>query len=274
MKIIADSGSTKTKFAVVSDNGDVNFVLTDGINPYYQSGDDIQKCLSTQLLPNIKIPEKVTSVEFYGAGCSVTDKIETVKYAIKSIFPFASVTVGSDMIGAAKALCGKDKGIACIMGTGSNSCFWDGTKIIQNVPALGFIIGDEGSGGVLGKLLVADILKNQAPKDIQELFYSKYNMDAAYIVDRIYKQPFPNRFLASFAPFLSENINNQYCYNLVYNSFCSFINRNLKQYPSGYKANFTGSVAYYFRNILAKAIADCGMELGIIEREPMQRLLF
>ncbi|MCQ2350802.1 MAG: ATPase [Paludibacteraceae bacterium] len=273
MKIIADSGSTKTKFAVVSDNGDVKYVLTDGINPYYQSGEEIQKCLNTQLLPNIDTPDKVLTVEYYGAGCSVADKIETVKYAIKSIFPFASVTVGSDMIGAAKALCGYEKGIACILGTGSNSCFWDGTKIIQNVPALGFIIGDEGSGGVLGKLLVADILKNQAPKDIQDLFFKKFNMDAAYIVDRIYKQPFPNRFLASFAPFLSENIEHQYCHTLVYNSFCSFINRNLKQYPHGYKVNFTGSVAYYFKDILATAIADCGMELGLIEREPMQRLL-
>ncbi len=273
MKIIADSGSTKTKFAVVSDNGDVNFVLTDGINPYYQTEDNIKECITSGLLPSISDPDSVKNIEFYGAGCSVIDKINIVQYAFKSVFRLADVEVASDMVGAAKALCGNDSGIACIMGTGSNSCLWDGSKIVQNVPALGFIIGDEGSGGVLGKLLVADILKNQAPSDIQKLFYGKYNMDAAYIVDRIYKQPFPNRFLASFAPFLSENITNPYCYNLVYNSFCSFINRNLKQYPSGYKVNFTGSVAYYFRNILASALADCGMELGIIVQEPIQRLL-
>jgi len=267
MRIIADSGSTKTKFAIIKAGVETRFVLTDGINPFYQSTDDIIATLRSQLLPEI-VGEAIEEVEFYGAGCTA-EKAPIVKEAIKTLFPDANIFVGSDLLGAAKALCGDKPGIACILGTGSNSCLYDGEKIVQNVSPLGFILGDEGSGANLGKLLVADILKNQAPEDIRDKFFKKYGLTAADIIDRVYRKQFPNRFLASFAPFLSENIDNDYCRALVYNAFVSFIRRNLKHYPDGYAVSFTGSVAYYFKDILEKAVKDEGMTIGTIMQAPL-----
>lgn len=272
MKIIADSGSTKTKFALV-EGGAVKYVLTAGINPYYQSGEDIESTLRTQLLPEVAKPESVRSIEFYGAGCGPADKIAIVRDALQAIFLGSTIIVASDLLGAAKALCGEEAGIACILGTGSNSCYYDGEKIVQNVSPLGFILGDEGSGAVLGKLLVADILKNQAPKSLADKFFRKYNYTSAEIIDKVYRKPFPNRFLASLAPFISENIDDAYCHSLVYNSFKAFIDRNLRQYPAGLPVHFTGSVAYYFRAILEDAMTASGLKLGRIVREPIELLI-
>lgn len=268
MKIVADSGSTKTKFVLTSEENENRFVLTDGINPFYQTTDDIVSTLTKQLVPYIADASKVQSIEFYGAGCT-KEKSPVVAEALKAIFKNASITVDTDLTGAAKALCGSQPGIACILGTGSNSCLWDGENIVKNVSPLGFILGDEGSGAVLGKLLIADILKNQAPAEICEKFNKKYGLTAADIIDRVYRKQFPNRFLASFAPFLSENIENAYCRTLVYNAFVSFIRRNLKQYPDGYTVSFTGSVAYHFKEILTKAVKDEDMKLGIINKSPL-----
>lgn len=272
MRIVADSGSTKTKFAIVS-GGVARYVLTDGINPYYQSCDDIITTLKSQLLPRVEEPDDVKCIEFYGAGCGPADKIAIVRDALQSVFVYASILVASDLLGAAKALCAGEPGIACILGTGSNSCYYDGEKIAQNVSPLGFILGDEGSGAVLGKLLVADILKNQAPPKIIEKFFAKYGFTSAEVVDKVYRKPFPNRFLASLAPFLSENIEHAYCHNLVYNSFNSFIDRNLRQYPAGLPVHFTGSVAYHFSTILQEALADRGVKLGIIVQDPLAMLV-
>ncbi len=272
MKIIADSGSTKTKFALV-EGGAVEYVHTDGINPYYQGVEDIVSTLKVQLLPKIAEPENVNYIEFYGAGCGPADKIAIVRDALQSVFLYAAIIVSSDLLGAAKALCGVEAGIACILGTGSNSCYYDGEKIVQNVSPLGYILGDEGSGAVLGKLLVADILKKQAPKIVRDKFFAKYSYTSADIIDRVYRKPFPNRFLASFAPFLSENIDVTYCHSLVYDSLKSFIERNLRQYPAGLPVHFTGSVAYYFRAILEEAMTASGLKLGKIVREPIELLV-
>lgn len=272
MRIIADSGSTKTKFALV-EGGVVKYVLTAGINPYYQSGEEIILTLKTQLLPEVAKPESVQNIEFYGAGCGPADKIAIVRDALQSVFTDAAIIVASDLVGAAKALCGDKPGIACILGTGSNSCHYDGEKIVQNVSPLGFILGDEGSGAVLGKLLVADILKNQAPKSLADRFFRKYNYTSAEIIDKVYRKPFPNRFLASLTPFISENIDDAYCHSLVYNSFKAFIERNLRQYPAGLPVHFTGSVAYYFRTILEEAMTASGLKLGRIVREPIELLV-
>lgn len=272
MKIVADSGSTKTKFALV-EGGVVKYVLTAGINPYYQSGEEIILTLKTQLLPEVAKPEIVQNIEFYGAGCGPADKIAIVRDALQSVFTDAAIIVASDLVGAAKALCGDKPGIACILGTGSNSCHYDGEKIVQNISPLGFILGDEGSGAVLGKLLVADILKNQAPKSLADKFFCKYNFTSAEIIDKVYRKPFPNRFLASLTPFISENIDDAYCHSLVYNSFKAFIDRNLRQYPAGLPVHFTGSVAYYFRAILEDAMTASSLKLGRIVREPIELLI-
>jgi len=269
MKIIADSGSTKTLFLLIEHNRE-HFVTTDGINPFYQNIEDIEKTITNQLLPQIEKKESVESIEFYGAGCT-TEKSAIVKDALLNIFPDANIFVGSDLLGAAKALCGNNPGIACIIGTGSNSALYDGEKIVANVSPLGYILGDEASGAYLGKLLVADIFKNQAPASIIEKFYKKYNISSAEIIDRVYRKPFPNRFLASFAPFISENLDDEYCKALVTSSFKNFIRRNIKQYPTkNIPINFVGSIAYYFKDILKEVIEDEGLIMGIIKKSPLQ----
>ena len=179
------------------------------------------------------------------------------------------------MLAAARGVCGHESGIACILGTGSNSCAYDGNKIVKNVSPLGFILGDEGSGAVLGKLLVGDILKNQMPKKVIDRFFEKYNLTSAEIIDRVYRQPKPNTFLASFVPFLGENIGEPCIYNLVEESFRSFLRRNVRQYDGWDRLpiGFNGSIAKIYREPLEEALKEEGMHLGRIVQAPMEGLV-
>ena len=217
---------------------------------------------------------KVQQIHFFGAGCALPERKAQVANALKVFFANAEISVESDLLGAARALLGGEKGIACILGTGSNSCFYDGDKIVENVSPLGFILGDEGSGAVLGKLFVGDCLKNQLPEALRDKFMDEYQLTPAIILDRVYKQPFPNRFLASFMPFLAAHKHEPAVYNLIYNAFVAFLRRNVMQYDySSYPVSFTGSVAYYFADILRKAAADCGVSVDKIEKNPMKGLV-
>ncbi|MDR0872156.1 MAG: ATPase [Prevotellaceae bacterium] len=213
----------------------------------------------------------VTNIFFYGAGCHFPDKKETVRQALQQFFPTAEIEINNDLLAACRALFGKEAGIACILGTGSNSCFYDGEKIAANVSPLGYILGDEGSGAVLGKLLVADMLKNQLPETLKNKFLAQYETSTADILDNVYKRPFPNRYLAKFAQFIGENRNEEAIYNLVYRSFRSFFERNVMQYER-YPVAFIGSVAFYFRDILEKVADDLGLNISKIEQSPMEGL--
>jgi len=178
------------------------------------------------------------------------------------------------MLGAARGLSGRNPGIVCILGTGSNSCYYDGDKIVSNVSPLGFILGDEGSGAVLGKRLVGDLLKNQLPAGLKEKFLQEFDLTPALIIERVYRQPFPNRFLASLSPFLLRNMEEPALRSLVFDSFCSFLTRNVMQY--GYKqypVYFIGSIAYHYREILEEAILASGMQSGGIMQNPMEGLV-
>ena len=203
MILIADSGSTKTCWCVVSNGELLSQVITDGINPFYQTDLEIIALLDTQLIPKLENIE-IDQIYFYGAGCSFPEKKVLVSRALVRFFSNAMIEIQSDLLGAARSLFQHKKGIACILGTGSNSCFYNGVEIVENVSPLGFILGDEGSGAVLGKLFVADCLKNQLPVALKEKFLSKYDLTPAIILDNVYKKPFPNRFLAQFTPFLLE----------------------------------------------------------------------
>ena len=215
------------------------------------------------------------SVYFYGAGCAFPDKIEMVHRAIaENLTVNQGIEVNTDMLAAAHALCGHEAGIACIMGTGSNSCFYDGEKIVDNVSPLGFILGDEGSGAVLGRLLIGDLLKNQMKPELREKFLEQYQLTPAGIIDRIYRQPFPNRFLAEFSPFLAQNIHEPEIYKLVLSSFKSFLKRNVMQYDyKNHHTHFIGSVAFYFQDILKEAGKEKGVKIGTILRSPMEGLI-
>ena len=270
MKLIADSGSTKTAWAVVENPN--NVIKTDGINPIFMDSAQIENTLRTQLLPNIV--ETITEVYFYGAGCANEEKINIVRTAIQSVFGEIKVEIASDLLGAARGLCGHQSGIACILGTGSNSCFYENDNISWNVPALGFILGDEGSGAVLGKLLMGNIFKNQLPETVKQDFVQTYGYNMMDVIEKVYRSPLPNRFLASFGPFIAKHKEVPEMKEMITSALESFIVRNVKQYPyTTMPVSFTGSIAYYFSNILQELADKHNFTIGKIEKDPLQGLV-
>ncbi len=275
MILIADSGSTKTDWCVVEKGELVQRIFTKGTNPFFQSEEEISNEIATALLPELKSNE-FDAVYFYGAGCGFPDKIAVVHRALTMHLNVkGEVEVATDMLAAARGLCGREAGIACIMGTGSNSCYYDGENIVANVSPLGFILGDEGSGACLGKLMVGDLLKNQMTPELKEKFLAQFNLTPADIIDRVYRKPFPNRFLASLSPFLAQNISEPCVHDLVLNSFKAFFKRNIMQYDNyqNLKVNFIGSVAYYYKEVLAEAAQAMGIQIGTIIQSPMEGLI-
>jgi N-acetylglucosamine kinase-like BadF-type ATPase len=279
MILIADSGSTKTDWCVAENGQQVQRITTKGINPYFQSEEEITKELQTALLPQLGSRDAARHVStfdavyFYGTGC-LPEKIPMMKQALSSQLQSPTVEVYSDMVGAARGLAGRKPGIICIMGTGSNSCYYDGEKIVSNISPLGFILGDEGSGAVLGKLLAGDLLKNQLPEGLKEKFLQQFNLTPGDIIERVYRQPFPNRFLASLSPFLAQNIAVPEVRSIVLNAFKDFLTRNVMQYD--YKNNpvhFIGSIAFYYKELLEEACKSTGMHLGTIVQSPMEGLI-
>ncbi|HEY6915015.1 MAG TPA: ATPase [Paludibacter sp.] len=273
MILIADSGSTKTHWCLVQGGVVVSEIFTHGINPFYQTDLEITALLDTQLTPKLPSTE-IKKIYFYGAGCSFPEKKMMVSLALINFFSDAIIEIQSDLLGAARSLFQHEKGIACIMGTGSNSCYYDGNEITQNVSPLGFILGDEGSGAVLGKLLVADCLKNQLPEWLSEKLLDEYEVTPAIILENVYKRPFPNRFLAKFTPFLLEHIEEPAIFNLVYDSFDAFFVRNVMQYPlEDVEVGFVGSIAHYFRDTLEIVASERGIEVAEVVQNPMKGLV-
>jgi len=274
MKLIADSGSTKTTWALMALSGKMlKEVHTSGINPFFLEYQEIIDLMDSELLPNIS--EEILSIDFYGAGCGSPEKIMVVRNALKHRFPAAVCHVESDILGAARALFGNREGIACILGTGSNSCFYDGKDIIGNISSGGFILGDEGSGAVMGKKFAGDFIKGIIPSHLADLFLKVYKVDKHEIIDRVYRKSFPNRFLASFSKFVAENINDPYCKNLVYTNFINFIIRNVEQYPdyNRYSVGFVGSIAQVFEDILLEAMQKRGLKIHSIQKNPIYGLV-
>ena len=305
MILIADSGSTKVHWCLVTASGQCSDVFTDGINPLFQTCDAMRNSISNQLLPKISSllwAGTLTHVFFYGAGCTPEKKVY-VQRALEGVFKKAEVQVESDMLGAARGLLGHQPGVACILGTGSGSCYYDGKKIAWSVPSLGYILGDEGSAAVLGKRLVGDLLKNQMGQrndglmndglmngglvDLKELFFEEYQTSMAEIIEKVYRQPFPNRYLARLSRFCADHMDDPRIHDLVYDHFVQFIRRNLVQYfekndqmvndkmVNGQMVNavgFVGSVAYYYKPILEEAMAAEGIPLGIVLQDPIEGL--
>jgi Predicted N-acetylglucosamine kinase len=272
MILIADSGSTKTDWSVVEDGKFIKSVFSKGINPFFQTEEEIADELTTSLLPELN-GHTIQSVVFYGAGCT-PEKQPVIKNAITRVLSVSDIEVNTDLLAAAHGVCGKEAGIVCILGTGSNSCFYDGEKIVANISPLGFILGDEGSGAVLGKLLVGDVLKNQLSDQLKEKFFQQFNLTMPEIIDRVYRKPFPNRFLAGFSPFLAEHIGKPEIRAIVEGSFRSFFKRNVMQYDyHTYQVHLVGSVAYYFQEIIRNVAAECGIQIGRIMRQPMEGLI-
>ena len=274
MMLIADSGSTKTDWCLIDNNGERKTVQTIGINPYHMNSAAIKEVLDKELYPFI-FPDAVNEIYYYGAGCSTERKCQTIDNVLQDFFTKASIEVHHDLLGAARALCGSEPGIACILGTGSNSCFYDGNDITENVVSLGYLLGDEGSGAHMGKQLITDYFHREIPSDIVADFNEKYNPSVEFILDSVYNQPRPSRFLASFSPFLLENINHPYIKNLVTNSFDEFFRKNVSKYNNyqNVKINFTGSIAFFFREVLLESARKAGIVPNKIYRSAIEGLI-
>ncbi len=273
MILIADGGSTKTEWRVIENGKSGGSHHTSGINPYFLSTDEIFLLLRKEL--KILSGKSFSRVIFYGTGCNSTAKEDIVKMAIGKYFSTDDIFIGSDLLGAARALCLNKPGIACIMGTGSNSCYYDGTSIAANVAPLGYILGDEGGAAVLGRKLLSGVLKNQVPQIVIRRFYETYSISRSDILENVYMKPFPNRFLGQFAKFISSNIEIPELQHILTSSFTEFITRNILQYPEAetLPVHFTGSVAWYFRTFLEACLCASNLHAGTITQSPMDNLV-
>lgn len=277
MILIADCGSTKIDWCVLNNDKVEKQVFTCGMNAVMLTEEEMRSRIADELVPELgDLAGKIESVYYYGAGCISTEVCGNVASAIRANFKSAgTVEVYSDLLAAARALCGHEPGIACILGTGSNSCLYDGKGIAANVSPLGYILGDEGSGAVLGKLFLGDVLKNQVPADVAAAFLAEYDLSLLDIIRRVYREPQANRFLASVTPFINKHIDVPAVHDMVLNAFTAFFRRNVMQYQDADKhpVMFVGSIAYYFRPVLEEAARNCGLKLGTILKSPMDGLL-
>jgi len=274
MIIIADSGSTKTNW-IIADKGKVREkITTPGLNPNFSPSGHISAIVRENIKPRLEKDSR-PEIYFYGSGCSDEYLCGKVREAIESITGVAHIEVHSDLLGAARGLLGNKEGIACILGTGSNSCLYDGNKIIGNIPPLGFILGDEGGGAYLGKQLLSDYLKGIMPAGVSQLFGKKYHADKDIVIEKVYRGEFPNKYIASFVVFLRDNISNSYCSKLVEEAFGEFIRRNIKFYEryDSLHISFTGSIAWYFEDILRKVLQSYQLTTGKIIKEPAAKIM-
>lgn len=274
-QLIADSGSTKTDWRLTDANGSARAIHTDGFNPYYQTTTQIADLLRVQLLPELN-GVTVSDVYFYGAGCSGLAVNPIVADALRAVLPgVQTVDVNSDMLGAARAAAGRDSGIVCILGTGSNACCYDGSQITRGIQSLGFWLGDEGSGGYLGKTLVRDFFQDRLPADLHNAFQNRYALDRPMLLENAYQKPYPNRYFASFTPFLSENSAHPHVVDLLTDAFVLFLTTYVRPFPEAgsWPVHFVGSVAYYFAEPLQRAVSQTSLVMGRMLKAPVERLV-
>lgn len=272
MKIIAESSSTRTEWALVEGDTIVEHAFTTGLNPYFQTRREISHSIRLEL-PEVFFKRRWDHIYFYGAGCANVEKIKVIESSLVAQFK-TPVTVNSDLLGAARGLLVRRPGLACILGTGSNSCLYDGEEIVRSVSSLGFILGDEGSSAYMGKHLIADMLKGIAPVDLTEAFFEYFKVSANMLMDDIYTNSMPSRTLAKYSEFLSHHLDNEYVYRLVYDAFMSFFTRNIAAYEyASQPICFVGSTCVLYRDILYRAAADFGVTIEKVIRYSMPGLV-
>lgn len=272
IKLIADSGATKTEWCLLTGNKKIIFI-TQGMSPYFISAEQMENILNEELKPQIKL--SVDEIYYYGTGCSNPENVKMVKKVFKNVFPEAAVAVDHDLMAAAKALCGKEKGIACILGSGSNSCYYDGKKIVKNSPGLGYILGDEGSGAYLGKKIIQYYLYNTFDEDLRSRFDAKFVTNNTEILNAVYKKPLPNRYMASFAIFLAENRGHYMIENIIEDGLNDFFFNHVYKYKESWTlpVHFVGSIAYGFKDVLIELCKSYQLQLGKVLKNPMQGLV-
>ncbi|MBP5691372.1 MAG: ATPase [Bacteroidaceae bacterium] len=276
MKLVVDSGSTKTDWGFFNTAYDLKSVKTQGINPCHQSVEAISTIIKSELLPNTTGIDlnTVNEVYYYGAGCATESICVQMAGILKEFFPNAVIAVDSDMLGAARALCGRSEGVACVLGTGSNSCMYNGKEIVDQVPSLGYILGDEGSSAAIGRRLIGDCLKRQLPEAVCNEFMERYQLTKEIIIENVYRQPLPNRYIAGFAPFVYEKRAVPEVHKLIIQCFSEFFTRNVISYHKPWMpVHFVGSLADNFADELKETAEALGMTIGKIETSPMRGLI-
>lgn len=269
LTIIADSGSTKTLWLLCR-GGESREVRGSGINPYLIGQEKIEEIIEAELMPECG-GEAAGEIFFYGAGCT-PEKSPAVKMALSRFFPNARIEAESDMLGACRGLCGNERGIVCILGTGSNSCLYDGSEIIASTPSLGYILGDEGSGSALGKALISDCLKGLLPAHMADALKKECGLTRESALENVYKRSFPNRYLASFAPFVLKHIEEPCILSLAIRCFDAFAERNLTAYSPA-PIYLTGSIAEAFAGIIKETFARRGLTIAKTEKNPAMGLV-
>lgn len=277
MILIADSGSTKTEWVLVQHNQVICTAHTQGINPYFQNNTQIASIVEQELLPALLPyqPQEIKAVYYYGAGCSSTENIRTVSEPLHHYFGQANIEVDHDLLAAARAACGNQPGIAAILGTGSNSCVFDGKTILANQPSLGFMLGDEGSGGYIGKLLLRKFLYRELEPELFDAFTSEYNLTKEMVLDNIYKKPLPNRYAASYTRFVGKHIHHYQMKELVNQAFTDFFKHHITSYPHYEKHPLcaVGSIAVVFESNLRDVCNRHHMELKQVIKQPIDGLI-
>lgn len=273
--LIADSGSTKTDWVLLDNNNIIFQYQTIGFNPYFQSSEDIYEEIKTKLIPVLQDQlHNITHIYYYGAGCSTADKVQVIKLGLYLAFGNILSEVNHDLLAAARALCGKEKGIACILGTGSNSCLYDGTDIIENIPSVGYMFGDHGSGATIGKTFVQHYFDKKLPVHLEKAFENA-GYDREVILENVYKKQMPNRYLASITNFISEYNNDSFIKDLIKNCFIDFFEAQVSKYTNAktLPVNSVGSIGFYYKELLEIAAKEKGFTIGNIIKSPIDGLI-
>lgn len=275
MIIIADGGSTKTNWCLLDDSNKKIYFNTEGYNPYFVDSEYIVNSLKKGLPSDLPFDD-ITEVNYYGAGVHNEEKVEVVEAAMEKVFPNAKVEVGHDLLAAARALLRDQPGFAAILGTGTNTCIYDGEEITHHIDSAAYILGDEGSGSYIGKKLLTDFIRGLMPDAVEKLFFETYKLTPDEIMDNVYTKPLANRFCASFSKFVYDNnVNIEYTRSIVEEAFGTFFSNLVSKYPNyqNYTFNCIGSVAYNFRNVLEDTASQYGMKVGKIIRSPIDDLV-
>jgi glucosamine kinase len=275
MILVADSGSSKTDWLLAIPQQEIKQFRTSGLNPYFLTEKEIIKILQEQIPELIAYGAEITEIYFFGAGCSSPDRHEIVSNALSQFFPKAFISVDSDLYGSAYATCGHEKGICCVLGTGSNISFFDGEEIHSGKHGLGYVLGDEGSGTWFGKQLITGFLYGNMPEDINQKFEAIFHLTREDVIINVYQKPRGNSYLASFSKFLSEIRTTDYAQKLLTEGFEEFIETNIKSYPEyhKYKCHFVGSISHVFANELTLICEANGIHVGKIIRQPIYDLM-
>lgn len=272
MILIADSSSTRTQWAMVEAGNIVESAVTQGLNPMFRTRREISHIIRLEL-PDPFFHTRLERVFVYSAGCASPERNKMVEQSVVAQFRTPAV-VESDLLGAARALLGRSPGLACVISTGSNSCYYDGEKIVSNVRPCGYVLGDEGSNAYLGKRLLSDVLKGLAPGDVERFFFEMFDKTPTEIIDDVYSQPNPNLTLARYSDFLAKHIDIGYCRKMVYDSFIDFFSRNLSAYDfKTHALSVVGRTCVTYKDTFQEAAADFGLRVNKIESSSLEGLV-